>query len=442
MLMMQPAAVVATAILAFVLAWALTRSLATRAALRARVHALLNADPKTYRRILALFQLGSELLGKIPKTGDSPLEVLAKLLAMGQAAEKVYGGKSTVYADIFARYDLRERTSAPFVQLFFSSSMARGLKQRRHGVSEHLELIEVETADGERVFFQELRYSRPEVSADFFHTPGFNFKAALDRLWKAFPHGMYLSTRPLRYGGSEPAFTALSAPRKDPITSKARDRITAAAEMHRAREGEPYCFIAYGPPGTGKTQYAVGLCKAIGARLLLVDASALPQIGVQELGFLLDAVCPGFLLIDDFDRAPIEETRARVLFLFKHFKDAHRDMTAAVTVNDPTKLDEALLRSERIDEAEAFDLPDLAERRELLGLLMAAPRFDSADKDALADETEGFSQADLGGLVRRAHREPGAAALVAMKRLRALAGRAAAAASSSAPDASSPQKPS
>lgn len=433
---MAPTAIALTAVASFVVAWALTRAWAARD----RITEMFSApDPKTYRRILSLFRFGSELLGKIPKRGDSPIEMLTKLLAMADAAEKVYGGKTTLYADIFAKYDLREKTSAPFVKLFFGTAMSKGLRLRRHGVNEHLEIIEAIATDDERIFFQETRYSgAPEISADFFHTPKFDFGAALAWLWGSFPHGMFLSSKANRWGGNEVSFSAITPPRDEPVSAKGEARIAAAVAAHQAREGEPYGFIAYGPRGTGKSRYVSEQARLLGKRLLMIDASSLPSLGLQEVEFLLDALQPGFLLLDDFDRAPMAEAAARTLFLFKHLKESHRAVTIAVTVNDPSKLDDALLRSERIDEAEAFDVPDLEERTDILGKVMGP----TVDIPALAAKTEGFNHADLKGLARRARRETLDAAFVAMMRLRDLADKAAGAKKTEAKPDAAPTSPS
>lgn len=379
-----------------------------------------------YRRLLSLFQFGTELLGKIPSRNDGPLEVVAKLLAIAGVAEKVFGRSRSKYDDIFSRHDLRERRSEPFVRLFFDTEMSAGFTMRRHALSDHLELIEAIAPDDERVFFLEYRYGRPEVSAEFFHTPGFDFAAALSGLWASFPDGIFITLKAGRHSGNEVAFCRVPAPHHEALSRKGAQRIVDGVKAHGRHDGEPYCFIAYGAPGTGKTGYVLGIAKRLNARLLMVDASALGQLGITEVSFLLDALQPRFLLIDDFDAAPLDEARARLRFLFRYLHEAHRELTLAVTVNDPSKLDEALLRSERIDEAEEFVLPDAPERKEILAryITLHDGGIPDADLEALVSSTEGFSQADLGGLARKARRSSFAEALVAMNRLRGLAARA------------------
>lgn len=361
------------------------------------------------RSLLNMCRLGTELLEKVPARGDGPLAVAVKLLAMVDAWDGVYGGKSSVYTSIFSRYDLRERTSEPFVKLFFGTSLGAGYKVQRIGVSEHLEMIEAVAPDGERLFFQEYRYGRPEVSAEFFHTPGFDFSAVMTTLWDKYRDGLYLSLVPGRGGyGHEVTFCGLQPDATAGRSRKASDRIVALAD---SLAEYPRTILLYGPPGTGKTSLVAGVARLAGGRLLKVDAASLPQIGVQELGFLLDALRPRFLLIDDFDRAPAEEARAKLLFMFERLKSM--GLSVFVTVNDATKLDQALLRSGRIDEAIELWLPDAEERADILERLGLGAE--------LVEVTDGFNHADLDALRARSQRVSVAMAIAEMRALMKLA---------------------
>ncbi|MGK3981340.1 AAA family ATPase [Sorangium sp. So ce118] len=357
------------------------------------------------RSLLSICRLGTDLLGKVPTRGDGPLAVAVKLLAMADAWDGVYGGKSSVYTSIFSRYDLQERTSEPFVRLFFGTSLGSGCKINRIGVSEHLEMIEAVAPDGERLFFQEHRYGRPEVSAEFFHTPGFDFSEVMSTLWDRYRDGLYLSLVPGRHGyGHEATFCGLSP---DSTAGRSRKAAKRILDLSESLSSSPRTILLYGPPGTGKTSLVSGVARASGGRLLKIDASSLPQIGVQELGFLLDALRPRILLIDDFDRAPVDETRSRLLFMFERLKTM--GPSVFVTVNDASKLDQALLRSGRIDEAIELGLPDAEERADILERLGLG-----AD---LVEATEGFNHADIDSLRARAQRVPVATAIADMRAL-------------------------
>jgi hypothetical protein len=371
-----------------------------------------------HRQLLTLFRFGTELLGKIPTRNDTLPEIATKALAIADAAERVYGGKKTLYSDVLTRYDLKEKHSEAFVRLFWGSQMHTRFKIKRHGVDEHLELIEAQSSDGERLFFQEHRYGRPEMSSDFFHTPKFNFARASEALWQAYPTGLYLSTQQGRWT-SEVTFEAIPKRTSCTMTQRSRERVSDAVAGHAARNRSPWCFVAVGSPGTGKSSFVETFAQVTDARLLKIDAASLPKLGVQEFGLLLDVMRPNVLLIDDADRAPVEEVRARILFLFEYLRN-RSSCTIAITVNDPTKLDPALYRSERIDEVIDFEAPDDNERREIFDSVLGHV---SNHNDAV-NATAGFGHADVAGFARRLRNQPFDIALKQMQRLRALAEQA------------------
>lgn len=383
------------------------------------------------RRVLQALHLGTELLGKVPNASDGILGTIVKLLAIADAAEKTLGRKTTVHQDIFDRYDLRSRTSEAFARLFFETKLSKRFKLSRHGAREHLELIEALGDDGERLFFQEYRWGRPEIASEFFYTPRFDFAKTLAVLWDEYPSGIYLSFRPARSGGLETTFAAVETPATSSRTTAATKRVERAIAAHRERRGAPWTLLAFGPPGTGKTQFALALGRELGARVLKIDAASMQHVGAAEADFLIDALAPTFLVLDDFEEAPLETMRARTRFLFEHLKS--RGVSVVLTANDPKKLDPALLRSGRIDEAIEIGLPDAEERAELVAQLiqtfapqLAADRREETTGEAakMASATDGYNHADLAALVGLCRYEEPERALEGMSTLRRLAAEA------------------
>jgi hypothetical protein len=365
------------------------------------------------RSAMQFFKFGTELLGKVPRQSDGPLDIIVKGLAIADAWQGIFGRKTSTYSSIFERYELKTRKSEPFVKLFFDAGLGDDYRVSRHGISDHLELIEAVAADGERLFFQEHRYGSPELAAEFFYTPRFDFASALSSLWGRHRDGIYLSLVPGKHGwGHEASIVGMSPDTTACLSRKAGERAVALADSLRAA---PRTLLLYGPPGTGKTSLAAAVAKHNGGRLLKVDAACLPHLGVQELGFLLDALAPRYLLIDDFDRSPIEEARSRVLYLFERIKAA--GVASFVTVNDASKMDAALLRSGRIDGAIELPLPDAEERADIL-LRLGLIGHD------MIEATEGWCHADLDALAERSRREPVTDVLDGMRALRELAAKA------------------
>ncbi len=379
------------------------------------------------RTALALLRLGSEVLGKLPRRDDTIPELIAKGLALADTANKIFGSRDARYRHLTEHGQLLERTSETFARLFFATTMKGGFTITRIAVDERLDFLEAAAPSGEKLLFQEHRYgTSPEVDPTFFHTPGFDFAAAVNRLWATSPHGLLLTSAPGKYSfGHETKVTPLPAVAAEVQSSKARARLNGVIAAHRgfAQAGLHRGYLLFGPRGTGKTSFATHFARAFGGRLLQVDASALPTISTDDLSFLLDTLRPGFLVVNDIDRAPIEAVSARMLFLLEMVKASHRGTTILLTVNDPTKLDSAMLRSGRIDIPVEFQNPDKDERREILHLL--APGLAAETVATVIDASGGWTHAYLADLAQRLAAlrdlEEPAEAIAAVRKLWALA---------------------
>ena len=52
------------------------------------------------RSFMRAFRFGTELLGKLPSSRDSVLEIFVKLLAVADVTEKIYGRRKSTYDDV------------------------------------------------------------------------------------------------------------------------------------------------------------------------------------------------------------------------------------------------------------------------------------------------------------------------------------------------------
>lgn len=392
---------------------------------------------KPLRRLLPLLKLATKVADKIPAKDDTWPQKFAKVLSLFDAANDVYGGGRSKMRELTDRHGLVERESETFVRIFFSTTLRDLFTLRRLQLDEREDLIEAISEDGERIFFRETHYGNARIENDFYITPGIDFARVIDRLWAQYQDGIYLSMTS-EAGGFRKETTICDVPAVpvDRLSRAARARLAATVDRHRnfVVDGVHRTYLAFGPAGTGKSSFAVLFARAIGGRALKFDATSLPILGVKEFGFLLDTLRPGCLIIDDLDRAPIAEVGARVLFLLERLKTHYQRMTVVLSVNDPAKLDAALLRCGRIDIPISFDAPERDEMEQMVRAMFAAhkvPSFRSTSDvvKQILDASDGLTHAYLDDLVRRLRHEEVADVLASVKLLKALAGKAEAAAS-------------
>jgi len=166
--------------------------------------------------------------------------------------------------------------------------------------------------------------------------------------------------------------------------------------------------LLYGPPGTGKTSIGRALAHRMKGRFFLLDGSFVTEpprlffASVQGLVNAAKAAAPSVLFIDDAD----------VLFQIEHIAGLSRyllslldglesetagNVCIVMTAMDASKLPEALLRSGRVELWLETRAPDAERRKVILEQWMRTDvaEFQSFDANAIAEETEGFTPADL-----------------------------------------------
>jgi len=198
--------------------------------------------------------------------------------------------------------------------------------------------------------------------------------------------------------------------RKVQVARKHRDVL----RRHRIHEVGKLLFV--GPPGTGKTSLALALARKLHLPLLEVRLSMITSQYLGETSKNIDrifdlakALSPCILFIDEFDfvaKSRVADDhgamKRAVNSLLKNIDQVslvrHGVLLIGAT-NHPQLLDEAAWR--RFDEVVEFGLPDREMRRSILEKVSSGMQC-TYDLPSLADQTEGFSGADLRIMIKEA----------------------------------------
>lgn len=205
---------------------------------------------------------------------------------------------------------------------------------------------------------------------------------------------------------------------KDWLQNKATvfKNMKAAAEFGVAM---PKGVLIAGVPGCGKSLSAKAAGKLFDVPLLRLDMGRLmgKYVGESEGNMrnaikLAEAISPCVLWIDELEKAFAgiggEGSGAEVTTrLFGSFLTWLQEKTSPVfvvaTANDITKLPPELLRKGRFDEIFYVGLPQRSERKKIFEIHIKKRRPDDFSDiviDRLVDKTEGYSGADIEGVVR------------------------------------------
>lgn len=182
----------------------------------------------------------------------------------------------------------------------------------------------------------------------------------------------------------------------------------------------PKGVLIAGIPGCGKSLSAKAAASLFEVPILRLDIGKLmgKYLGESESNLrkainLVEAISPCVLWIDELEKAFAgignnqgHEVTSRLFGTFLTWMQEKTSPSFVVaTANDITKLPPELLRKGRFDEIFYVGLPNLTERRKIFEIHIAKRRkHDLANIDLmlLADKTEGYSGADIEGVIREA----------------------------------------
>lgn len=180
--------------------------------------------------------------------------------------------------------------------------------------------------------------------------------------------------------------------------------------------------LLYGPPGTGKTYLSKALAGELGYNYIEINPSDIVSGKVAELPNKINEVFqeareyqPTVVFIDEIDAIAAErsssDTRTEnqgvneLLQQLSDLNESDNDVVVIAATNRPDKLDDALIRTGRLDIKEEVPNPDAEARAVILyKQVQDRPVGDDVDWELLAKETEGLSASDLEAIAEQAAR--------------------------------------
>ena len=181
----------------------------------------------------------------------------------------------------------------------------------------------------------------------------------------------------------------------------------------------PKGILLMGAPGTGKTLLARAVAGEANVAFFSISGSEFVEMfvgvgasRVRDLFQLAKKAAPAIIFIDEIDAVgrvrgggmgggndEREQTLNQILVEMDGFEPTEKVIVMAAT-NRPDVLDPALLRPGRFDRRVTIDLPDRADREEILKIhARQKPFAEDVNLTLIAERTPGFSGADLYSLM-------------------------------------------
>ena len=261
-------------------------------------------------------------------------------------------------------------------------------------------------------------YDRLEAGDRVAINDSFAIQTVLDTETDARAQAMEISEKPdVDYddiGGLETQIQEVREAVEDPLTNPEKFREVGI--------DPPTGVLLYGPPGTGKTMLAKAVANRTDATFIKMAGSELVQkfIGegarlVRDLFEMAAEREPAIIFIDEIDAiaskrtesktsgdAEVQRTMMQLLSEMDGF-DHRGDISIIAATNRFDMLDRAILRPGRFDRLIEVPEPNVEGRGQILRIHTRGMQLSAdIDLDGIAENTEGFSGAELESLATEA----------------------------------------
>jgi len=349
--------------------------------------------PKKAKKAL---HLATMIVDKIPRRGDSTLQKFVKILSIADAVESTIQVKPTEITEIVERLELTTTTNTVFASMFFGTKLQEQFELKQRMFDGHT-IVEATNAEHGTLIFIE-RWEK-QYNPTFYHTKGFDFEKVLQQTWDLYDGRLQFE---LRWDKS--VYTSFSTV-PNPLYGDDAARMDKLVARHRRYQLDKMsrAYMMYGAPGTGKTSFAMAFADRIGNRILRIDARSFSMVSVSEVIFIIDALQPDFIMVDDVDKADVNNSLPTILGILQELKMHKTKTSLLLTANVVSTFDHGLLRPGRIDTWMTFGTPDAAARRQIIEGYMNDAKLVVSDDiiDKFVAVTEDLTQDYLREIAQR-----------------------------------------